>query len=95
MITEEDIKRIDPLGMSDIDCSLEQFEKEVGQVIKEMLEREPEYWKKQPKKIVRKYAIDEVWARHSKHYRHKFCESGAPDEIFNEDGTPYIPDDDE
>jgi hypothetical protein len=95
VITEKDIKRIDPLGIEDLDCSLEQFEKEMEQAIQEAFKREPDFWKKQPIKVIRKYAMSEVWARHSKHYRHKFCEGGAPDEILNEDGTPYIPEDDE
>lgn len=89
MITERELKRYCHVGVDDLDCELTQFGKEMDQTIARMLQKP--YWKKEPIEEVRDSAAGEVWRKHSKRFRRKFCEGGGPDAIYNEDGTPYVP----
>lgn len=89
MITKEEFLKHDPDGLKDLDCSLEQIEKEMNQNLEEMA-KDPG-WRKYTKADMRDVALGSAITNHSRHFFDKFCEGGGPDEITNPDGTPYVP----
>lgn len=72
MMTEKEFReKVCRLGSQDLDCSLEQFEREVDEDFKDGMRTDYAYWSKKPDRL-RQQCIAWVWREHSKHFRRKF-----------------------